>query len=217
MKHDPLKTKVLSVRIIPNADPMMLEALEVPEIYRSLGVITTDCDDVSYTALDEATKKARVDVVYAKSMYAGAANANTALAGEFIGILAGENPEEVRSGLEAAMAYIENDACFYSANDEDSIAYFAHCISRTGSYLSKQADVEEGTAMAYLIAPPLEAMVALDAALKAAAVEMKAFFGPPTETNFAGGLLVGDQAACQAACDAFAATVCQIADDPLVL
>ncbi|MCI6019498.1 MAG: ethanolamine utilization microcompartment protein EutL [Clostridiales bacterium] len=217
MKHDPLKTKVLSVRIIPNADPMMLEALEVPEIYRSLGVITTDCDDVSYTALDEATKKARVDVVYAKSMYAGAANANTALAGEFIGILAGENPEEVRSGLEAAMAYIENDACFYSANDEDSIAYFAHCISRTGSYLSKQADVAEGTAMAYLIAPPLEAMVALDAALKAAAVEMKAFFGPPTETNFAGGLLVGDQAACQAACDAFAATVCQIADDPLVL
>ena len=127
------------------------------------------------------------------------------------------NPEEVRSGLEAAMAYIENDACFYSANDEDSIAYFAHCISRTGSYLSKQADVAEGTAMAYLIAPPLEAMVALDAALKAAAVEMKAFFGPPTETNFAGGLLVGDQAACQAACDAFAATVCQIADDPLVL
>ena len=217
MKHDPLKTKVLSVRIIPNADPMMLEALEVPEIYRSLGVITTDCDDVSYTALDEATKKARVDVVYAKSMYAGAANANTALAGEFIGILAGDNPEEVRSGLEAAMAYIENDACFYSANDEDSIAYFAHCISRTGSYLSKQADVAEGTAMAYLIAPPLEAMVALDAALKAAAVEMKAFFGPPTETNFAGGLLVGDQAACQAACDAFAATVCQIADDPLVL
>lgn len=217
MKHDPLKTKVLSVRIIPNADPMMLEALEVPEIYRSLGVITTDCDDVSYTALDEATKKARVDVVYAKSMYAGAANANTALASEFIGILAGENPEEVRSGLEAAMAYIENDACFYSANDEDSIAYFAHCISRTGSYLSKQADVAEGTAMAYLIAPPLEAMVALDAALKAAAVEMKAFFGPPTETNFAGGLLVGDQAACQAACDAFAATVCQIADDPLVL
>ena len=217
MKHDPLKTKVLSVRIIPNADPMMLKALEVPEIYRSLGVITTDCDDVSYTALDEATKKARVDVVYAKSMYAGAANANTALAGEFIGILAGENPEEVRSGLEAAMAYIENDACFYSANDEDSISYFAHCISRTGSYLSKQADVAEGTAMAYLIAPPLEAMVALDAALKAAAVEMKAFFGPPTETNFAGGLLVGDQAACQAACDAFAATVCQIADDPLVL
>lgn len=214
MKHDALKTKVLSVRIIPNADRAMLDALEVPDEYRSLGILTTDCDDVSYTALDEATKKARVEVVYAKSMYAGAANANTALAGEFIGIIAGDNPEEVRSGLDAAIAYIEHDACFYSANDEDSIAYFAHCISRTGSYLSKQADVPEGTAMAYLIAPPLEAMVALDAALKAADVDMKAFFGPPTETNFAGGLLVGDQAACQAACEAFADMVCQIADDP---
>lgn len=214
MKHDALKTKVLSVRIIPNADRAMLDALEVPDEYRSLGILTTDCDDVSYTALDEATKKARVEVVYAKSMYAGAANANTALAGEFIGIIAGDNPEEVRSGLDAAIAYIEHDACFYSANDEDSIAYFAHCISRTGSYLSKQADVPEGTAMAYLIAPPLEAMVALDAALKAADVDMKAFFGPPTETNFAGGLLVGDQAACQAACEAFADMVCQIADAP---
>lgn len=214
MKHDPLKTKVLSVRIIPNADRALLDALDVPDYYRSLGILTTDCDDVSYTALDEATKKARVDVVYAKSMYAGAANANTALAGEFIGILAGDNPEEVRSGLDAAILYIENDACFYSANDEDSIAYFAHCISRTGSYLSQMADVPEGTAMAYLIAPPLEAMVALDAALKAADVEMKSFFGPPTETNFAGGLLVGDQAACKAACEAFADMVNQVADDP---
>lgn len=214
MKHDPIKTKVLSVQIIPNADQMMLEALEVPEGHRSLGLITTDCDDVSYAALDEATKKAQVQVAYAKSMYAGAANANTALAGEFIGILSAEDPAEVRSGLDAAVAYIENDACFYSANNADSIVYFAHCISRTGSYLSKQADVPEGTAMAYLIAPPLEAMVGLDAALKRADVEMKTFFGPPTETNFAGGLLTGDQAACKAACEAFAETVCQIADNP---
>ena len=62
----------------------------------------------------------------------------------------------------------------------------------------------EGTAIAYLIAPPLEAMVGLDAALKAAAVELRLFYGPPTETNFAGGLLSGDQAACKAACEAFA-------------
>ena len=35
---------------------------------------------------------AEVVVVYAKSFYAGAANANTKLAGEIIGILAGPNP-----------------------------------------------------------------------------------------------------------------------------
>ena len=95
------------------------------------------------------------------------------------------------------------------------MVYFAHCISRTGSYLSALAGVPEGTAMAYLIAPPLEAMVGLDAAIKSAEVELKCFYGPPTETNFAGGLLTGDQAACKAACEAFAEAVCEIAGTPL--
>ena len=214
MLGSPMKTNILSVRIIPNADPMLLQRLQIPEGHRSLGIFTTDCDDVSYAALDEATKKAAVSVAYARSMYAGAANANTALAGEFIGILSAENPAEIRSGLEAAIRYVQNDACFYSANQDDSIVYFAHCISRTGSYLSGAADVPEGTAMAYLIAPPLEAMVGLDAALKAAQVEMRVFYGPPSETNFAGGLLTGDQAACRAACEAFADAVCKIAANP---
>lgn len=214
MRGKRMGTTILSVRIIPNADPMLLARLEVPEGHRSLGIFTSDCDDVSYTALDEATKKAMVTVVYARSMYAGAGNASTALAGEFIGILSAENPAEIRSGLEAAIDYCENEASFYSANDDDSIVYFAHTISRTGSYLSKMAEVPEGTAMAYLIAPPLEAMVGMDAALKAADVELKTFYGPPSETNFAGGLLVGDQAACRAACEAFAETICEIADAP---
>lgn len=216
MKHDKIKTTVLSVKMIPNADLMLREALNLREDERSLGLITTDCDDVSYAALDEATKKAEVRVAYARSMYAGAANASTKLAGEFIGILVGRNPAEVRSGLDAAIQYIERDACFYSANEDDSIVYFAHCISRTGSYLSEAAGVREGTAMAYLIAPPLEAMVGLDAALKAAQVELKVFYGPPSETNFAGGLLTGEQAACKAACEAFAESVNNIADHPLI-
>ena len=216
MKHDQMKTTVLSVKMIPNADKMLRDALNLREDERSLGLLTTDCDDVSYAALDEATKKAEVRVAYARSMYAGAGNASTKLAGEFIGILAGRNPAEVKSSLDAAIMYIERDACFYSANDEDSIVYFAHCISRTGSYLSSEAGFPEGTAMAYLIAPPLEAMVGLDAALKAAQVELKVFYGPPSETNFAGGLLTGDQAACKAACEAFAETVNKIADQPLV-
>ncbi len=216
MRDDAMKTTVLSLQMIPNADPTLLRSLKLPRGMRSLGIITTDCDDVSYAALDEATKKANVTVAYARSMYAGASNAGTRLAGEFIGILAGEDPAEVKSGLDAAVRYIEQDAHFVSANDDDSIVYFAHCISRTGSYLSKEAGVPEGTAMAYLIAPPAEAIVALDAALKAAAVELRLFYGPPTETNFAGGLLTGDQAACLAACRAFADAVCSVAQNPVI-
>ena len=215
MKGDRLQTNVLSVQIIPNADAGLLQRLEAGDGIRSLGIITTDCDDVSYAALDEATKKANCCVVYARSMYAGSGNASTALAGEFIGILGAPDPAEVRSGVNAAVSYIQNDAAFYSANDEDSIVYFAHCISRTGTYLSEQAEVPAGTPMAYLIAPPSEAICGMDAALKAADVEMKVFYGPPSETNFAGGLLVGDQAACKAACEAFADRILKMAEQPI--
>lgn len=214
MTGDPIRTTVLGVRFLPNADPVLLKCLKSPQGYNSLGIITTDSDDVSYAALDEATKKADVQVVYARSMYAGAKNASTKLAGEFIGILAGSDPEEVKSGIDAAVSFIENDGCFYSANEDDSIIYFAHCISRTGSYLSKQAKIQQGNSLAYLIAPPVEAICAVDAAVKMAQVELRLFYGPPTETNFAGALLTGEQAACQAACDAFAAMVREVAATP---
>lgn len=217
MKYDTIKTTILGVQVIPNIDDTLRMKYRIRKSHKSLGIITTDCDDVSYAALDEATKKADVSVAYAASMFAGAKNAATKLTGEFIGMLSGENPEEVKSGLEAAVSYIENDSFFYSANEEDSIVYYAQCISRAGSFLSKEAKIEEGRALAYLVAPPLEAMVGIDAAMKAAGVELKAVYKPPTNTNFAGALLTGDQSACQAACDAFAEKVCQVAENPRIL
>ncbi|ERM18880.1 ethanolamine utilization microcompartment protein EutL [Brevibacillus laterosporus] len=214
MKNDALRANVLSVKIIPNVAPDMVKAFQLQPNQKSLGIITADSDDVTYTALDEATKEAAVDVVYAKSMYAGAANANSKLAGEVIGILAGPSPAEIRSGLHTAVDFIHNGAHFVSANDEDSIAYFAHCVSRPGTYLSKMANLEDAEAIAYLIAPPLEAMYALDAALKAADVKLATFYGPPSETNFGGALLTGSQSACKAACDAFAEAVQYVAENP---
>jgi len=214
MKNERLGANVLSVKIIPNVDDGLAKELKLAPNQKSLGIITSDSDDVTYVALDEATKASDVAVVYARSMYAGAANASTKLVGEVIGILAGPSPAEIRSGLDRAIEVIENEASFYSANDDNSIVYFAHSVSRTGSYLSKGANVKEGEAIAYLIAPPLEAIVAIDAALKAAEVKMRVFYGPPTETNFAGALLTGSQSACRAACEAFAKAVKAVADSP---
>ena len=57
MKNDPIRTKVLSIRLIPNADRFLLKAMQVQEGHRSLGLITTDCDDVSYAALDEEGRR----------------------------------------------------------------------------------------------------------------------------------------------------------------
>ena len=146
-----MPAKVLAVRLIPRVDAGLRERLKLDARIHSLGLITCDSDDVGYTALDEATKKADVRVCYAQSMYAGAANANTALAGEFLGILAGPAPDEVESGLAAAIHMIEHEASFYSANADDSVVYYAHCISRTGSYLSAQCGIPEGSPLAYLI------------------------------------------------------------------
>jgi len=215
MKGDALKSKVLSVKMIPNVDQDMIRELSLPDGHRSVGMLTCDIDDVGYTAIDEATKKADVKVAYAKSFYGGAVNANSKLAGEFIAILSGPNPAEVKSGIDAAIDFLENDACFYSCNEDDSICYYAHCLSRTGSFLSAEAGIKEGEAIAYLIAPPIEAVYAVDAALKAADVKMAVFYGPPSETNFGGALLTGSQSVCKAACEAFAGAVQHVADNPL--
>ena len=124
------------------------------------------------------------------------------------------SPSEVISGLNAALTFMKDGAHFTSANEDDSIVYYAHTVSRTGTYLSQVAGINEGEPLAYLIAPPLEAIYALDAAMKAADVRLVEFFGPPSETNFGGGLLTGSQSACNAACSAFAEAVRSVADNP---
>ena len=214
MTGDLIPAKVLATRTIANVSETLARKLGLPKGYRSIGLITADSDDMTYCALDEATKAAAVEVVYGKSLYAGAANASTALAGEVIGILAGPNPAEVQSGLRACVDFMNSGAGFRSANQDDSVIYFAHTVSRTGTYLSKVAGVREGEALAYLIAPPLEAMVGLDEAMKASDVELVALFEPPSETNFGGGLLTGTQSACDAAAAAFAEAVKAVADHP---
>lgn len=214
MTDDKLFAKVLATRTIANINEDLAKMLKLPGEHRCIALITADMDDVTYTALDEATKAANVKISYAKSMYAGALNASTSLQGEVIGIISGKTPSEVKSGLSAAVSYIKDGAHFTSANEDDSVVYFAHTVSRTGSYLSEVAGIKEGEPLAYLIAPPLEAMYGIDAALKASDVKICQLFEPPSETNFGGGLLTGTQSACKAAASAFAQAVKEIAKNP---
>ena len=209
-----IPVKTLSVQLIANVSQGLRKALKLPKECSTVGLLSTDCDDATYIALDEATKAASVGVVYARSLYAGASNASTRLAGEVIGVLAGPTPAEVASGLRGAQQFIEQGVGFRKANEAGDVVYLAHCVSRTGTYLARTAHVQVGEALAYLVAPPVEAVVGLDAALKASDVDLMEFFAPPTETNFAGGLLRGTQSACQAACDAFAQSVMDTAREP---
>ncbi|MBD0380199.1 ethanolamine utilization microcompartment protein EutL [Paenibacillus sedimenti] len=217
MRDQPIRAVPLAIRTIPNVDPGLAQKLNLKPGIRSLGLLTSSIDDIGYTAIDEATKMAAVEVVYAHSFYAGSAHASGPLSGEFIGIIGGQTPAEVRSGLDAAVRLMESGAYFYSLNEEGTHVYYAHVISRTGSYLSKVAEIREGEPLSYLIAPPLEAVFGLDAALKAADVRICQYFAPPSETNFAGGLLTGSQSACAAAAEAFAEAVREVARNPVKL
>lgn len=203
-----IPVKVLAVRYLPNASPALLEKLQTD--CHSLAILTTDCDDATYIALDEATKAARAKVVFARSFYAGASNASQPYAGEVIGILGAETPPDAVSAMDAALGALEQ----VGFETYRGVSFLAHTVSSAGSFLAEEAGVPIGSALAYLIAPPLESIVGLDAAMKAADVRLCKFYDPPTQTNFGGGLLTGSQSACNAACQAFREAVMEVANQP---
>src|SRR5205085_12554876 len=105
---EPIIPTVLSVRRIPRADPAMVRAYGGdPSKHVSLGLVTVDQDDPTYVALDEATKHAPVDVIFAKSFYAGAAHASGRLSGEILGVLAAAEPESIEHALEALVRCLQ--------------------------------------------------------------------------------------------------------------
>jgi ethanolamine utilization protein EutL len=212
---EPILPTVLSVRRLPRADPAMVRAYGGdPARHVALGLVTCDQDDPTYVALDEATKHAPVDVIFAKSFYAGSAHASGRLSGEILGVLAAQDPESIDQALDALVRCLAHDACFYDADGKRGVTVFPHVISSLGEYLAKEAGLAVGDAMAYLVAPPMEASIGLDAALKAADVRAVRVTPPPTETNFACAWLTGTLDACEAAAVAYAAAVVDVAARP---
>jgi ethanolamine utilization protein EutL len=212
---EPIVPTVLSVRRLPHADPALIAGYGGdPARHTALGLVTCDQDDAMYVALDEATKHAEVDVIFARSFYAGSAHASGRLSGEILGVLAATEPQAIEHGLDALLACLAHDACFYDADGKRTITVFPHVITSLGEYLSREANLAPGTPMAYLVAPPIEATIGLDAALKAAEVRAVRVVPPPTETNFACAWLTGSLDACEAAALAYAAAVVDVALTP---
>lgn len=214
---DLIKPSVKAVRLIASVQADLKAQLKLPPHMNCLGLLTADSDDVAYIAADEATKQAQVEVIFGRSLYAGAAHSSSPTAGEVLIMLGGSSPAEVRAGLDAMIATIDHGPAFCWANDAEDTAFLAHVVSRTGSYLSTQVGVRPGDPLAYLIAPPLEATYGIDAAMKAADVELKLYVPPPSETNYSGAMLTGSQAACSAACHAFREAVLDVARQPIAV
>ncbi len=213
---EPIRPRILSVQRIPDAHEALLRSYGAdPARHSSLGLVTCDQDDSTFVALDEATKHSPVDVVYARSFYAGAAHASGPLSGEVLGVIASSGPDEIDEGLRALVACLEHDACFYNGDDRGEITLFPHVISSLGEYLSKEAGLQAGDSMAYLVAPPMEGALGIDSALKTADVRAAKIFGPPTETNFCAAWLTGRLEECEAAAAAFAQAVVEVGRTPI--
>jgi ethanolamine utilization protein EutL len=212
---EPIIPNVLSVRRLPHADPALVRAYGGdPDKHVSLGLVTVDQDDPTYVALDEATKHAPVEVIFARSFYAGSAHASGRLSGEILGVLGAADPESIDQALDALVRCLQHDACFYGADGKRTVTVFPHVIASLGEYLSREAGLQPGEPMAYLVAPPMEATIGLDAAMKAAAVRAVKVMTPPTETNFAAAWLTGTLDECEAAAIAYAAAVVDVAGAP---
>lgn len=210
-----IRPRVLAVRTIPNVAGPLADALGLSDEQAAVGFLTVDQDDPTYVAIDEATKKAAVEVVYARSFYGGATYASGPTSGETIVVLAGELIGEVEAGLDAAISHLESRVSYRAADGDGRRPYFAHLIARTGAWLSDRARIARGEPLGYLKATPLEATFALDHALKQAAVELVEWMEPPTPTNMAGALVTGSEADCRAACEAFEQAVLGVHRDPI--
>ena len=81
---DLIRPSVTAMRVIASVNDGFARELKLPSHIRSLGLITADSDDVTYIAADEATKQAMVEVVYGRSLYAGAAHGPSPTAGEVL-------------------------------------------------------------------------------------------------------------------------------------
>jgi ethanolamine utilization protein EutL len=219
-----LRPTLLACRQIDDVDAALGQALIGaafdPSRHRSLGLVTVDQDDSTYIALDEATKHAPVDVVFARSFYAGSRHASGPYSGEILGVLAGADPDHVAEGLWVIKQHLADAVAFETFVGEpwtakDGPAFLAHLVDAVGSYLAREAGIALGEPLAYLIAPPLEAAVAVDRALKAGRVTLQKWIPAPSETNFSGAFLAGPREELAAARDAFVDAIHDVGTRPL--
>lgn len=213
MKNERIFPKMLCAQVITRVPDSLAKELRLREDQKSICVFTATMDDFVYIGGDDATKKADVELVYAKSMFGGISCASTLLQGEGVGILAGPDVSQVLAALDTLQEFERNQTIYGTiCNDEGNMAYFTYCISSVGTYFSKLLNIPIGSSLAYLGAPPAESIYAVDAALKASNAELVAFSGPPTETNWGGAMMVGSQSDCVAAASAWERAVREVAE-----
>lgn len=208
-----VKPSILSMKKIPFVNKFIAKEYGIPDYHDSIALITSNSKHSLFVSLDKATKDSDVTVIFNTGLYGGFRYASGPISGEVLAVISGENPIVVDNGLKATTDYMEEKAFFYSHGN--SFTFFAHVIGSIGRLLSEASDLEEGESLAYLFAPPLEATIALDYALKNSDTSLVKFFKPPTNINFSGAYLSGSLSECEAAKDAFIDSIKDIIKNPI--
>ena len=194
-------------KLIPNAGKKYRELWGMPEDHQSIGLISCDIEDVMDFALDDASKKARIQVLHVETVYGGVEYAWSRYGGEITAVISGPRVEDVKSGLMYIRDYIEHRCGMYIIDDDESMAYYVDYMPRAGRYFQQKHGIPAGTSVAHLVATPIEATYALDKALKASNTKIVELFDAPTRVNTGGAFLSGTEAACKSAVAAFAEAV----------
>ena len=170
----PLKPRVLAVRTIPDAPRRSGRGAGAARRAARARPDHRTSDDALYVALDEGTKAAPAEVVYASSFYAGAGTRRGRCRASASASTPARDPDEIAPRWTRASLPRGGSVVLRSPpTTRQALAFFPHVVRRPGRYLAPQAGIAVGAPMAYLIAPPLESIVGLDAALKAAAVRWR--------------------------------------------
>lgn len=212
-----VEAKVLMTQIIPNVQKEYREEWKIPEDHQSVGIISCDNEEVMFLALDDATKKANVEVFHASRTYAGATASWSKYGGGNIAMISGPKVQDVKSGLSYAAEYIKRKCGCYKVSEDSDVFYYADWVSRAGKYFQEKYGIPADTAYAYLYSTPVESTYALDFAMKAGDTQLVAMSEIPTRSNTVGAILSGTEAACRSAVEAYANAIERMAARPLEL
>lgn len=206
---------ILSKKIIPHVNEEFARIYQIPKGHQSAGLITADSDDVIYCALDDATKKARIQVVSANTSYGGNSCSWSKYGGAIFALFSGPKVADVKSGMNYIEDYVRTHPLLYALNEEQSLAYYVDLIPKAGKYYQDLLDVPAGTSLAYLAGPPSESVFALDKALKAGQTKVVKFWAPPSRSNNAGAIVAGTESACRSSLETFVQALNYCAFHPL--
>ena len=151
---------IVMQKIIANVSPEQRRIWNVPEEHTSAGIISSDCEDVMWLAVDDATKKAKMKVLQIETVYGGVQYSSRKFGGEITAIISGPKVSDVKSALRYIKDYVENHSGNYAFNEEGSLGCYVDLVPRAGKYYQETLGVKEVEAFVeaveYCVFHPME-------------------------------------------------------------